>query len=142
MRPNPRSMLVAALVLAASACGGPPHVAREKSATSVASADATVMVVLDDEVKWQLELIDHREQVLPDGRLRAQVRFVNRSQKDAHVQVAWSFKDDRNFPVESDSPFEHVMVASGQTVALTRESLAAGATAFHIQVKTAKSAQD
>ena len=100
MMSNHRLMLQALSLLAASACGGPPHRAREKSPDSVATVDSTVMVVLDDEVKWQLELIDHREQVLPDGRLRAQIRIANRSQSNAHVQVAWSFKDDRNFAVE------------------------------------------
>jgi hypothetical protein len=34
------------------------------------------------------------------------------------------------------------VISAGQTVALTHESMAAGASAFHVQIKTAHSAQD
>jgi len=134
--------LVIVVLLALAACGGPPWRAREKPPGRVATADSTVLVALDSEVRRALELVDHREQVLPDGRLRAQLRLVNRSSSNLHVQVSWSFKDDRNFQVESDSPFEHVLIAAGQTVSLARESMAAGALAFHVQVRTAHSAQE
>lgn len=136
-----RKLMLVAL-LAAAACGGPPFKAREKDPDRVATVDATVLVVLDDQVKWGIELVDHREEILPDGRLRAHVRLVNRTPADMHVQMTWTFKDDRNFPVEADSPFEHVLISAGQTLSLTRESRAAGAKAFHVQLKTAKSGQD
>ena len=129
-------------LLAAAACGGPPYAAREKDPDRAATVDTTVLVVLDDDVKWALELLDHREELLPDGRLRAHLRLANRAAADLHVQLAWSFKDARNFPVEGDSPFEHVLISAGQTLSLSRESRAPGAVAFHVQAKSAKSAQD
>ncbi len=135
-----KTLATCALLLLA-ACGGPPFQAHEKAPDRVATADATALVVMDDEVKWSLELIDHREQLLPDGRLRAQLRFVNKTPKDQHVQMAWTFKDDTGFAVEPTSPFEHVLVAGGQTKDVARESIARGATRFHVEVKTAKSAE-
>ena len=126
------------IALFAAACGGPPHRARELSPTSVAVADSTVLVAMDDDVRWAIELVDHRAQLLADGRLRGQLRLVNRSGKEMELMIAWCFKDDRGFPVEAESPFEHVIVSGGQTLPLTRESLAGGATAFHVQVKSAK----
>lgn len=133
-----RILYLALSVAVAAACGGPPFRSREKPATQVATADSTVLVAMDDDIRWALELIDHREQLLPDGRFRAQIRFANRSSKDLETQVSWSFKDDAGFPTEKETPFEHVLIAGGQTVSLTRESLIAGATAFHVQVRTAK----
>jgi hypothetical protein len=130
------------LLGASVACGGPPYRAKEKSPKDAATVDKTVLVVLDDDVKWAIELLDHRQVVLPDGRLRAELRLANRSAKDLHVQVAWTFKDDSNFPVEGDTPFEHVLLSGGQTTAIAKESRATTATAFHVQVKTARSAQD
>lgn len=129
-------------LLLLAACGGPPFRAHEKDADREATADTTTLVVMDDEVKWALELIDHREQLLPDGRLRTQLRFVNKTPKDLHVQMAWTFKDDADFSVEPTSPFEHVLVAAGQTKDVVRESMARGATRFHVEVKTAKSAEE
>ena len=124
-----------------AACGGPPFRAHEKDPDRVATADSTVLVVMDDDVKWALELLDHREQKLPDGRLKAQIRFQNKASSDVHVQVAWTFKDDANFSVESETPFEHIVIGSGQTKDLTHESMSNAATRFHVQVKTAKSAE-
>jgi hypothetical protein len=135
-----RLAMLAALVPAA--CGGPPFRASEKDPERVAAADSTVLVVLDDGVKRALELVDHREQALADGRLRAELRLVNRTSRDLHVQASWSFKDERGFPIEPDSPFEHLFVGAGQTVPLSRESMAPGASAFHVQMKTARSAQE
>jgi hypothetical protein len=129
-------------LLSLTACGYPPFRSKEKSESKVATADSTVLVVLDDAVKWSIELLDHREQMLPDGRLRGEIRVANRSAKDLHVQTAWTFKDASNFPVEDETPFEHVMIAGGQTLSLAKESRATGATAFHVQMKTARSAQD
>jgi hypothetical protein len=129
------ALLVAA---AAAACAQrTPFRASERNPTKVATVDSTVLVVLDENLEGAIELLDHREQVLPDGRLRAQLRLVNHGSHDLHVQVAWTFKDDRGFPVEEESPFEHTMVASGQTLSLTRDSMQPGATAFHVQVKSA-----
>lgn len=124
--------------VALAACGGPPGRAREKSPDSLAAADASNLVVMDDVAKWGVELIDHREQKLPDGRLRAQIRFRSNSQNDLHLQIAWTFKDDANFAVERETPFEHLMLAAGQTIDLTKESLSNGATRFHVQLKEAK----
>ena len=133
-------LLGLSLLLFATSCGGLPGTAFEKDKDDLADADSTVMVVLDDEVKWAIQLIDHRQQILADGRLKAQVRFVNRSPNDMHVQISWTFKDDHHFAVEPATPFAHYMVASGQTVDLTQESIAAGAVEFVIQMKTAKPA--
>ena len=121
-----------------AACGAPPHQAREKSSDQLAAVDATTMVVMDDEARFALELQDHRVQKLPDGRLRAQLRFANRTGTDLHLQLAWTFKDDANFAVEAETPFEHVLIAGGQTKDLTRESLSNAATRFHVQVKKSK----
>lgn len=126
------------LLLLVAACGGPPNSAFEKGKRETATADSTVLVVLDDEVKWAIYLLDHREQILPDGRLRAQIRFVNRSRQDCHIQVSWTFKDDKHFAVEPPTSFAHYLISSGQTVDLTQESIAAGATEFVVQMKTAK----
>ena len=126
------------LLLLAGACGGPPNSAYEKGRSSTATADSTVLVVLDDTVKWAIELLDHRAQILPDGRLRAQIRFVNHSKRDCHIQVSWTFKDDRHFAVEPPTPFAHYLISSGQTVDLTQESIAAGASEFVVQMKSAK----
>jgi hypothetical protein len=136
------SLLVLASIGASVACGGPPHRAKEKSPEDAAAVDTTVLVVLDDDVKWAIELLDHRQTVLPDGRLRGEMRLANRSSKPIHVQVAWTFKGADNYPVEGDTPFEHLLLSGGQTIAIAKESRAAGATAFHVQVKTARSAQD
>jgi hypothetical protein len=125
-------------LLLVAACGGPPNRAYEKGAKEVATADRSVLVVLDDDVKWGIELLDHREQILPDGRLKAQIRFVNRSSRDRHLQVSWTFKDDKHFAVEPPTPFAHYMISAGQTVDLTQESIAAGACEFVVQMKTAK----
>lgn len=121
-----------------SACGGPPSRASERDPKSVAVVDSATLVVLDDEARWGIELVDHRAQVLPDGRLKAQVRFVNRSPNDRHIQISWTFKDDKNFAVEPSTPFAHYLLGAGQTVDLTQESVAAGATGFHVQLRTAK----
>jgi len=126
------------LLLLVGACGGPPNTAYEKSKREVATADASVLVVLDDEVKWAIELLDHREQILPDGRLKAQIRFVNRSRKDCHIQVSWTFKDAKHFAVEPPTPFAHYLISSGQTVDLTQASIAADAAEFVVQMKSAK----
>jgi len=134
--------LVLLSLLAAAACGGPPYRAREKSPDKVATPDTTVLVVLDDTAKWGLELVDHDQQELPDGRLRARIRVSNRTPNDLELQMAWSFKDDRGFSVEADSSIEHVLLTAGQTVSLTRDSRSTEATAFHVQAKTARSAQD
>ena len=135
-------MLVPLLLLVVAACGGPPYRAREKSPDNVATPDSTVLVVMDDTVKWGIELVDHEQETLPDGRMRARLRFTNRTPKELEVQYAWTFKDDRGFNVEGDSPFEHLILAPGQTVSVTRDSRSNAATAFHVQMKTAKSAQD
>ncbi|MBM4013956.1 MAG: hypothetical protein FJ293_03200 [Planctomycetes bacterium] len=121
-----------------AACGGPPHQAREKSSDRLAAVDASTMVVLDHELRFTLELLDHRVVRLPDGRLRAQIRIANRTGSDLKTQVAWTFKDDSNFAVESETPFEHVLFGAGQTRDLTRESLSNAATRFHVQARTAK----
>lgn len=134
--------LLAIALCGLAACGGPPYRASEKPADRVAAVDSTVLVVLDDDVKWGIELVDHRELMLPDGRLRAQLRLRNKTPSDQHVQLAWTFKDDANFAVEATTPFMHHLIAAGQTIDLTRDSLARGATRFHVEVKTAKSAQD
>ncbi len=133
--------LTIVVLLTAAACGGPPYRAREKEPDRIATADSTVLVALDDGVKGAIELLDHQELVMADGRLRAQVRFVNRTSHQLELQVAWSFKDDQGLAVEPDSPFVHLFVAAGQTVDLARESIAAGAVAFHVQAKSARSAQ-
>jgi len=129
------------LLLLAAACTGEPNRAFQKSLRDVATVDSTVLVVLDDDVKWGIELLDHREQILPDGRLKAQIRFVNRSSRDRHLQISWTFKDDKHFAVEPPTPFAHYMIAAGQTVDLTQESIAAGASEFVVQMKTAKEKQ-
>ncbi|MSR46719.1 MAG: hypothetical protein EXS13_06600 [Planctomycetes bacterium] len=124
-----------------SACGGPPFQAQEKPADRVSAVDATTLVVMDDEVKWALELQDHRAQKLADGRLRAQLRLVNKTASDLHVQMAWTFKDDANFAVERETPFEHVLISGGQSKDFACESLSNAATRFHVQVRTAKAGE-
>ncbi len=96
-------MKIAFAVMAclAAGCGGPPHRAREKSPDRLAAVDAATMVVLDHELRFSLELQDHRVLRLPDGRLRAQLRIANRSGGELKVQIAWTFKDDSNFAVEA-----------------------------------------
>ena len=136
------SLLGLTVVGMSLACGGPPYGAKEKSPKDVAAVDKNVLVVLDDDVKWAIELLDHRETVLPDGRLRAELRLANRSSRDIKVQLAWTFKDADNFPVEGETPFEHLLLSRGQTTSIAKESRSPGATAFHVQVKTAHSAQD
>lgn len=126
------------LLLLVAACGGLPHRADEKDKDDVATADSTVLVFLDDELPWAIQLLDHRQQILPDGRLKAQVRFVNRSPTDRHIQVRWTFKDDKHFAVEPDTPFAHYLINAGQTVDLSQESIASGAVEFVIQMTTAK----
>jgi hypothetical protein len=126
------------LLLLAAACGGPPNRAFEKGKSEVATSDSAVLVVLDDTVKWAIELLDHRAQILPDGRLKAQIRFVNRSTRDCHIQVSWTFKDDKHFAVEPPTPFAHYLISSGQTVDLTQASIKAGASEFVVQMKSAK----
>jgi hypothetical protein len=135
-------MLLPTALLLLAACGGPPSRADEKDPDAVATVDSSVMVVMDDGAKWGVELLQHRTQRLPDGRQRAQLRFRNKTPDDLHLQVAWTFKDDANFSVETETPFEHVLVAAGQTKEMARESLSNQATRFHVQVKTAKSAED
>jgi hypothetical protein len=125
------------LLLAAGACGGAPNRAFEKDPKDLATADSTVLVMLDDQVKWGIELLDHRAQILPDGRLRAQIRFVNRSPDARKIQISWTFKDDKHFAVEPASPFAYYLVSAGQTVDLTQESVAAGAVEFVVQMRTA-----
>jgi hypothetical protein len=125
-----------------AACGGPPTGVDEKDPDDLAAVDESVMVVMDDEVKWGIELLEHRAQKLPDGRLRVQLRFRNKTPDDLHLQLAWTFKDDSNFSVEAESPFEHVLMAAGQTRDLARDSLSVQATKFHVQVKTAKTGED
>jgi hypothetical protein len=62
------------VLLASRACGGPPHRAYEKDPSSVATVASTVLVVLDDEVKWQLELLrSPRAGAARRRRLRAQI---------------------------------------------------------------------
>jgi len=129
--------LLPLLLLLVPACGGPPGRAMEKDPKDLATADSSVLVVLDDEVKWGIELLDHRAQILPDGRLRAQVRFVNRSPRSRQLQISWTFKDGKHFAVEPASPFANYLVSAGQTVDLTQESIAAGAVEFVIQMRTA-----
>ncbi len=133
--------IIVPLLFAVLGCGGPPHRASEKDPERVATVDSTVLVVLDDTLRFQLELIGHREEVLPDGRLRAKLQFVNHSARDLHMQLAWTFKDNQGFAVEPDSPFEHLLIGGGQTKELTRDSLAPGATRFHVQARTAVSAE-
>ena len=123
------------LLAGAAACGGPPYRADEKDADRAAVADTTVLVALDEWAEDSLELVDHREQVLADGRLKAEIRFVNRASRDLELQLSWGFKDARGFAVEADSPFEHVFIQAGQTVSLARTSRASGAAAFHVQAK-------
>jgi hypothetical protein len=125
-------------VCAVAACGGPPHQAREKAADRVSAVDASTLVVLDDEARFALELQDHRVVRLPDGRLRAQLRIANRTGSDLKLQFSWTFKDDSNFAVEAETPFEHVLLGAGQTRDLSRESLSNAATRFHVQVRTAR----
>jgi hypothetical protein len=141
MRKLPSSPLIALLFACAACGGGPPYAAKEKSPGRTATADTTVLLVLDDEVKWQLELLDHAEETLSDGRLRARVRLANRSPADLHLQVAWTFKDARGLATEPDSPFEHLFVGAGQTLELARDSLVPGAVAYHVQAKTAHTAK-
>jgi hypothetical protein len=126
------------LLLLAAACGGLPHAADEKDPDDLATADSTVLVILDDDLRWAIQLLDHRQQILPDGRLKAQVRFVNRSPTDRHIQVRWTFKDDKHSAVEPDTPFAHYLINAGQTVDLSQESIASGAVEFVIQMTTAK----
>jgi len=124
--------------LLSGSCGGLPHKADEKDPKDQATADSTVLVILDDDLRWAIQLLDHREQILADGRLRAQIRFVNRSPTDRHVQVRWTFKDDKHFAVEPDTPFAHYLINAGQTVDLKQESIAAGAVEYVVQMTTAK----
>ena len=126
------------LLLLAAACGGLPHAADEKDPDDLATADSTVLVILDDDLRWAIQLLDHRQQILPDGRLKAQVRFVNRSPTDRHIQVRWTFKDDKHSAVEPDTPFAHYLINAGQTVDLSQESIASGAVEFVVQMTTAK----
>jgi len=63
---------------------------------------------------------------------------VNRSPTDRHIQVRWTFKDDKHFAVEPDTPFAHYLINAGQTVDLSQESIASGAVEFVIQMTTAK----
>jgi hypothetical protein len=126
------------LLLLVSACGGLPHRADEKDPRDLATADSATLVILDDDLRWAIQLLDHREQILPDGRLKAQIRFVNRSPTDRHIQVRWTFKDDKHFAVEPDTPFAHYLINAGQTVDLGQESIAAGAVEFVVQMTTAK----
>jgi hypothetical protein len=130
------------LLLLVAACGGPPSGAFEKSPKDVATSDSAVLVVLDEDVKWGIELLDHRMQILPDGRLKAQIRFVNRSPRDRHVQIAWTFKDNKHFAVEPTTAWAHYLLSAGQTVDLTQESIAAGAVEFVVQMKTAKESKN
>ncbi|HET6164428.1 MAG TPA: DUF1425 domain-containing protein [Planctomycetota bacterium] len=130
--------LLPLLLLLAAACGGLPHAADEKDPNDVATADSKVLLILDDDLSWAIQLLDHRQQILPDGRLKAQVRFVNRSPTDRHIQVRWTFKDDKHFAVEPDTPFAHYLINAGQTVDLSQESIASGAVEFVIQMTTAK----
>ena len=130
--------LLPLLLLLAAACGGLPHRADEKDPDDLATADSTVLVILDDDLRWAIQLLDHRQQILPDGRLKAQVRFVNRSPTDRHIQVRWTFKDDKHSAVEPDTPFAHYLINAGQTVDLSQESIAPGAVEFVIQMTTAK----
>jgi len=125
-----------------AACGGPPTAADEKDPDDLAAVDESTMVVMDDEAKWGVELIQHRAEKLADGRLRVQLRFRNKTPDELHLQLAWTFKDDSNFSVEAETPFEHVLMAGGQTRDIGKESLSVMATKFHVQVKTAKSAED
>jgi hypothetical protein len=129
------------LLLLLPACGGLPHRAMEKDQKELATADSTVLVVLDDDARWGIELLDHRAQILADGRLKAQIRFVNRSPNDRHLQISWTFKDDKHFAVEPATPFAHYLISAGQTVDLNQESIAAGAVEFVVQMKTDKGAK-
>ena len=125
-----------------AACGGPPTGVDEKDSDDLAAVDESVMVVMDDEAKWGVELLQHRAQKLPDGRLRVQLRFRNKTPDPLHLQLAWTFKDNDNFSVETESPFEHVLMSAGQTRDLARDSLSVQATKFHVQVRTARSKED
>jgi hypothetical protein len=134
-----RKLVWAALL--ASACGGPPYRVSEKAPDKVATIDSTAMVALDDEAKWGFELVDSRSQTLADGRLKAQVRILNKTPKEMHVQLCWTFKDDQMFSVEQDTPFEHMIIAAGRTLDVSRQSLTTNATHFAVQVKTAKAGE-
>jgi len=133
----PPAFLLGSALLGA-ACGGLPHRADEKDPKDTATADSAVLVILDDDLRWAIQLLEHREQILPDGRLKAEIRFVNRSPTDRHIQVRWTFKDDKHFAVEPDTPFAHYVINAGQTVDLKQESIASGAVEYVVQMTTAK----
>ncbi len=130
--------LMPLVLLLVAACGGPPYRVDSKDPREVAAVDASTLVTLDDEAKWAFELLDSRKLLLPDGRLKAQIRVRNKTPKDMHVQVQWTFKDDKNFPIEPATPFEHLIVSAGQSIDLERSSLGSGATGFVVQIKTAQ----
>ena len=123
------------IIVLAMLCGCKgPWAAKHYAAPEMAKERTFPVVVMDDKLKKDIKIVQHKAEATADGRMRVYCEIESRSGHRRVIQVQTVFRDERDVVVE-ESTWEHVVLDRYTVKSYQVESLSNKAKRYTIRIK-------
>ncbi|HEU5081245.1 MAG TPA: YcfL family protein [Opitutaceae bacterium] len=95
-------------------------------------------VLMDKRVQYSVTCTGLQERITPEGRLEVVANVKNRENRRIQVQISCAFKDDQNFSLNDETPWQTLILGENATESVRFTAMTPQAKKYTIRVREAR----